>query len=185
MTTPDYRNILIQLAKSQKKSLNSLSSFISPKSPKRPISGRHIAFFSVLHHKVSPEFCRFANQQVTKREMLEIWRVLLMDKTDERRTEQRLRYYWPIWYAENFDETLAQGQMVDISSRGAAFTCYANNDCPYPGQHITARFSVPQYGRCNRGQEDDTKNGYFLKMQTLLLYWFHHIYECPPIMPFE
>jgi len=68
-----------------------------------------------------------------------------MDKTDERRTEQRLRYYWPIWFAENFDDTLSQGQMVDVSSRGAAFTCYANNDCPYPGQHITARFSVPQY----------------------------------------
>ena len=69
-----------------------------------------------------------------------------MDNTDERRTEQRLRYYWPIWYAENFDETLAQGQMVDISSKGAAFTCYANEECPYPGQHLTARFSVPQYG---------------------------------------
>jgi hypothetical protein len=69
-----------------------------------------------------------------------------MDKTNERRTEQRLRYYWPIWFAENFDETLSQGQMVDISSKGAAFTCYADNDCPYPGQHITARFSVPHYG---------------------------------------
>jgi hypothetical protein len=69
-----------------------------------------------------------------------------MDTKDERRTEQRLRYYWPIWFAENFDDTLAQGQMVDISSRGAAFTCYADNDCPYPGQHITARFSVPHYG---------------------------------------
>jgi hypothetical protein len=69
-----------------------------------------------------------------------------MNKTDERRTEQRLRYYWPIWFAENFDDTLSQGQMVDVSSRGAAFTCHANNDCPYPGQHITARFSVPQYG---------------------------------------
>jgi hypothetical protein len=69
-----------------------------------------------------------------------------MDKTDERRTEHRLRYYWPIWFAENFDNTLSQGQMVDVSSKGAAFTCYANNDCPYPGQYITARFSVPQYG---------------------------------------
>ncbi|MCP4257880.1 MAG: PilZ domain-containing protein [Planctomycetes bacterium] len=69
-----------------------------------------------------------------------------MEKTDERRTEQRLRYYWPIWFAENFDDALSQGQMVDVSSRGAAFTCHANNDCPYPGQHITARFSVPQYG---------------------------------------
>jgi hypothetical protein len=36
--------------------------------------------------------------------------------------------------------------MIDVSSRGAAFTCHANNDCPYPGQHITARFSIPQYG---------------------------------------
>jgi len=69
-----------------------------------------------------------------------------MDKTDERRTEQRLRYYWPIWFAENFNDTLAQGQMVDVSSRGAAFTCYANDVCPYPGQNITARFSVPHYG---------------------------------------
>ncbi len=69
-----------------------------------------------------------------------------MDKTDERRTEQRLRYYWPVWFAENFDDTLAQGQMVDVSSRGAAFTCYSHDGCPYPGQNITARFSVPHYG---------------------------------------
>jgi len=36
--------------------------------------------------------------------------------------------------------------MVDVSSRGAAFTCYAQDACPYPGQHITTRFSVPRYG---------------------------------------
>ena len=53
-----------------------------------------------------------------------------MNKTDERRTEQRLRYYWPIWFAENFDDTLSQGQMVDVSSRGAAFTCYSHDGCP-------------------------------------------------------
>ena len=69
-----------------------------------------------------------------------------MDKPNERRTEQRLRYFWPIWFAEDPNEALAQGQMVDVSSRGAAFTCYANDGCPYPGQHITARFSVPRYG---------------------------------------
>ena len=69
-----------------------------------------------------------------------------MDKPNERRTEQRLRYYWPIWFAEDPNEALAQGQMVDVSSRGAAFTCYANDGCPYHGQHITARFSVPRYG---------------------------------------
>ena len=69
-----------------------------------------------------------------------------MEEQNERRTEQRLRYYWPIWFAEDPNEMLAQGQMVDVSSRGAAFTCYADNVCPYPGQHITARFSVPRYG---------------------------------------
>jgi hypothetical protein len=69
-----------------------------------------------------------------------------MEQNDERRTEQRLRYYWPVWFAEDFNETLSQGQMVDISSRGAAFTCYTNDGCPYPGQNITTRFSVPHYG---------------------------------------
>jgi len=41
---------------------------------------------------------------------------------------------------------LSQGQMVDISSQGAAFTCYADDSCPYPGERITARFSVPRFG---------------------------------------
>ena len=69
-----------------------------------------------------------------------------MDKNNERRREQRLRYHWPIWFAEDFNDTLSQGQMVDISSAGAAFTCHADEDCPYPGQHLTARFSVPRFG---------------------------------------
>ena len=68
-----------------------------------------------------------------------------MDRDNERRRESRLRYYWPIWFAENPDSTLSQGQMVDISSTGAAFTCYAEEGCPHPGGHITARFSVPHY----------------------------------------
>jgi hypothetical protein len=35
--------------------------------------------------------------------------------------------------------------MVDVSSSGAAFTCYADKGCPWPGQQITTRFSVPNY----------------------------------------
>jgi hypothetical protein len=69
-----------------------------------------------------------------------------MDETTERRAERRLRYYWPIWFAEDFNEALSQGQMIDISSRGAAFTCYDDGSCPYLGQHITTRFSVPRFG---------------------------------------
>lgn len=66
-----------------------------------------------------------------------------MDSVMERRREQRLRYSWPIWFAEDFDDILTQGQMIDVSSSGAAFTCYADR-CPGYGEHITARFSVPK-----------------------------------------
>jgi hypothetical protein len=69
-----------------------------------------------------------------------------MTTTSERRTEQRLCYHWPIWFAEDFRGELSQGQMADISSRAAAFTCYADERCPHPGQHVTARFSIPRYG---------------------------------------
>ena len=68
-----------------------------------------------------------------------------MSSLVERRTERRLCYTWPIWFAENFNEILSQGQMVDLSSKGAGFTCYTDQ-CPYQGQFITTRFSVPLYG---------------------------------------
>jgi hypothetical protein len=68
-----------------------------------------------------------------------------MTDTSERRREKRLRYHWPVWFAEDFNGILSQGQMVDVSSGGAAFTCVADNTCPNPGQNITARFSVPRY----------------------------------------
>ncbi len=69
-----------------------------------------------------------------------------MENKTERRRENRLRYHWPVWFAEDFHDTLLQGQMVDVSSGGAAFTCHADENCPYPGQQITARFSVPRFG---------------------------------------
>ncbi len=36
--------------------------------------------------------------------------------------------------------------MVDISSVSASFTCRAGVNCPYPGQLVTSRFSVPRFG---------------------------------------
>lgn len=67
--------------------------------------------------------------------------------TIENRTEERLRYHWPIWFAEDLNGELLQGQMADLCSQGAAFTCYVDDHCPHPGQHIAARFSVPRYGQ--------------------------------------
>ncbi len=69
-----------------------------------------------------------------------------MVRTNERRTEHRLEYYWPIWFTEDCDEGLSQGKMLDISSSGAAFSCYIDDSCLYRGQRITAHFSVPLFG---------------------------------------
>jgi len=77
--------------------------------------------------------------------MKKISEELKMDANVERRKERRLNYCWPVWFAEDFNEAISQGQMVDISSRAAAFTCYQDS-CPYPGQQITTRFSIPRYG---------------------------------------
>ena len=68
-----------------------------------------------------------------------------MEEMAERRRERRLRYQWPVWFAEDFNGVLFQGQMVDVSSSGVAFTCFSDRGCPTPGQQITARFSVPRY----------------------------------------
>jgi hypothetical protein len=68
-----------------------------------------------------------------------------MDCCTEKRREKRLSYRWPVWFAEDLDEMLSQGQMIDISSGGAAFECHNDPMCPYQGQQITARFSVPKY----------------------------------------
>ena len=64
----------------------------------------------------------------------------------ERRTEERLCYHWPVWFGEDFADVLTQGQMADVSSHAAAFTCYADGPNLHLGQHVTARFSVPCYG---------------------------------------
>ncbi len=59
-------------------------------------------------------------------------------------TEQKLKYNWPIWFAENFNEILTQGQMAELDSTEARFTCYTEQ-CPRQGQQLTVRFSVPAY----------------------------------------
>ena len=71
-----------------------------------------------------------------------------MIQATDRRSEKRFRYHWPVWFAKDFNAELTQGQMVDITSKSAAFTCY-KDQCPGHGEHITARFSVPKYGTDN------------------------------------
>lgn len=91
------------------------------------------------------------------------------DGIDKRR-EKRLNYNWPIWFAEDYCHDLSQGQMIDISSQGAAFTCYADK-CPHNGEEITARFSVPSHAP---GSEFDLENfirkGYVCRIEELNSY---------------
>lgn len=66
-------------------------------------------------------------------------------KFNERRREQRLYYRRPIWFAEDLKKKLSRGQMLDVSSRGMAFTCCTDESCLHSGQQIAARFSVPRF----------------------------------------
>jgi len=91
-----------------------------------------------------------------------------MDKqTDDRRREKRLNYHWPVWFAEDFNDVLAQGQMVDLCSGGAAFTCYCDVGV-YEGQYITTRFSVPHYGRDNSFDlENCIRSGFVCRVENV------------------
>jgi len=89
---------------------------------------------------------------------------------NDRRREKRLRYHWPIWFAEDFTDILSQGQMVDLSSNGAAFTCYADQ-CPYQGQYITARFSVPRYENNDSFDMDNfIRSGFVCRIEDISPY---------------
>ena len=68
-----------------------------------------------------------------------------METNLERRRERRLKYQWPVWFAEDFRGVLTQGQMSDVNSGGAAFTFHTAENYVYPGQQITTRFSIPRF----------------------------------------
>jgi len=70
-----------------------------------------------------------------------------MNKTKERRKEERLQYHLPVWFSEEPDKTSTQGVMVDISCSAMAFSCSSDENCPHLGQHLATRFSLPQIDR--------------------------------------
>jgi hypothetical protein len=109
-----------------------------------------------------------------------------MEENNDRRKEQRLRYYWPIWFAEDVNSALLQGQMVDLSSRAAAFTCYADEGCPDYGQHLTARFSVPRYG--SEGSFDManfTRSGYVFRIDNVNSFLRRVVVQFAEPLPFK
>ena len=60
----------------------------------------------------------------------------------ERRSEQRLRYFWPVWYSSDGAIDIEQGRMVDLSSGGVSFLA-APGTHPEQGEQIWLRSSYP------------------------------------------
>ena len=82
-----------------------------------------------------------------------------MKKIKERRREKRLHYELPVWFGEGSSEPVFQGQMVDISSRGMAFICDADDNCPSMDQCLSVRFSIPRFGTNSSDMKDIYRTG--------------------------
>ena len=67
-----------------------------------------------------------------------------MSDFKEKRSEKRLSYGWSMSFCRENDKEFTQGQMVDISSTHAAFTCNENFN-PTSKDVIVVRISVPKY----------------------------------------
>ena len=103
---------------------------------------------------ISPEIIQQGFNESQWKTIVERTLWILKDRTEEagggsdfreRRGEERLKIGGSVWFNSDGNEKTVQGQMVDISRGGLAFTCYNRPDCPSPGQQITARFSVPWF----------------------------------------
>ena len=128
---------------------------------------------------------KFVDSQIIKGKQ-EILRVLIMDNRNERRTEQRLCYLSPVWFGEHPQDALAQGQMVDISSRGAAFITYTHDGCPRLGEHITARFKVPHYRPDNFfDMVNFTRSARVCRVDKVYSYWRRVAVQFAEPLPFK
>ena len=68
-----------------------------------------------------------------------------MEAANERRTERRLRYRWPVRFISNTGGRPVQGQVVDISSYGMAFLCHSGQKRLWLNQKVQADFGVPHF----------------------------------------
>jgi tetratricopeptide (TPR) repeat protein len=71
---------------------------------------------------------------------------VLAEKSIDQRAEQRLRYRWPVRFADGVNDKITQGQIVDVSSRGMAMLCHSDKHCPRKNQLVNIDFGVPHFG---------------------------------------
>ena len=72
-----------------------------------------------------------------------------MSTHNDRRSEVRIRFSWPLWFAFDNHPTMHRAQILDMNQHAVSFLCDGNT--PVPGQHVNTRFSYPQVG--NEGFE--------------------------------
>jgi|WetSurMetagenome_2_1015567.scaffolds.fasta_scaffold192831_1 hypothetical protein len=91
-----------------------------------------------------------------------------MENNKNNRLEERLRYQWPVLFAENFAESVSEGIMVDVSSGGIAFLCRADDNCPLLGQKLAMRFSIPRSEESNMSDMTSfTRTGCVLRVVSV------------------
>ena len=84
----------------------------------------------------------------------------------ERRSEQRLRYFWPIWYSNDGNLDIEQGRMLDLCSGGLSFLAPVG-DYPEPGDALWLRSSYPVVKNGVFGMASFTTMGRVLRNEEL------------------
>lgn len=91
-----------------------------------------------------------------------------MEDTKNRRLEERLQYKWPVLFSEDFAKSLSEGIMVDVSSGGLAFICRADDNCPFSGQILALRFSIPRVDEGDpSAMTSFTRTGKVLRIESM------------------
>lgn len=65
-----------------------------------------------------------------------------MQLENDRRSERRVRFFWPLWFGYSDRGELFRGQLIDLCPSGVCFAVDENH-CPGVGQHVLTRFSYP------------------------------------------
>ena len=108
------------------------------------------------------------------------------NSNNERRAEKRMSCHWPIWYVKEPNIKLKQGQMIDISSRAASFTCYSHENHLLPDQNIVTNFSLPIYGlRDSFALRDFTRSGCVLRIDSINKILFRIVTQFVEMLSFK
>lgn len=83
----------------------------------------------------------------------------------ERRTEQRIRSLWPVWFSSDGSVDIQQGRMVDLCSGGVSFLAPPGT-YPETGDQIWLRSSYPVVEEGAYGMASFTTVGRVLRDET-------------------